>query len=44
MWKNIFRRMLLMPLEREFGNVWVPYYTYHKIMQGLLDVFKFKSL
>ena len=26
-------------LETRFGRVWAPYYTYHKIMQGLLDVF-----
>ncbi|MFI5140061.1 MAG: beta-L-arabinofuranosidase domain-containing protein [Sphingobacteriales bacterium] len=26
-------------LERNYGGVWAPYYTYHKIMQGLLDVF-----
>ncbi|MDG5767229.1 glycoside hydrolase family 127 protein [Balneolales bacterium ANBcel1] len=26
-------------LEAEFGGVWAPYYTYHKIMQGLLDVY-----
>lgn len=25
-------------LEKKFGGVWAPYYTYHKIMQGLLDV------
>jgi uncharacterized protein len=25
-------------LETRFGDVWAPYYTYHKIMQGLLDV------
>jgi DUF1680 family protein len=25
-------------LETKFGGVWAPYYTYHKIMQGLLDV------
>lgn len=25
-------------LETKFGDVWAPYYTYHKIMQGLLDV------
>ncbi len=25
-------------LERKYGDVWAPYYTYHKIMQGLLDV------
>lgn len=28
-------------LEREFGHVWAPYYPYHKIMQGLLDVFNY---
>jgi uncharacterized protein len=27
-------------LEKKFGNVWAPYYTYHKIMQGLLDVYE----
>lgn len=26
-------------LESEFTGVWAPYYTYHKIMQGLLDAF-----
>lgn len=26
-------------LESRFGGVWAPYYTYHKIMQGLLDVY-----
>lgn len=26
-------------LEAEAGGVWAPYYTYHKIMQGLLDVY-----
>lgn len=26
-------------LERQFGDVWAPYYTYNKIMQGLLDVY-----
>lgn len=26
-------------LERNFGGVWAPYYTYHKIMQGLLDAY-----
>lgn len=26
-------------LEAKFGEVWAPYYTYHKIMQGLLDVY-----
>jgi uncharacterized protein len=25
-------------LETRFGGVWAPYYTWHKIMQGLLDV------
>jgi len=25
-------------LETRFGGVWAPYYTYNKIMQGLLDV------
>jgi hypothetical protein len=27
-------------LETRFGGVWAPYYTYHKIMQGMLDVYK----
>ncbi len=26
-------------LEKKYGEVWAPYYTYHKIMQGLLDVY-----
>lgn len=26
-------------LETKYGGVWAPYYTYHKIMQGLLDVY-----
>jgi len=26
-------------LEKRFTGVWAPYYTYHKIMQGLLDVY-----
>jgi len=26
-------------LETKFGGVWAPYYTYHKIMQGLLDAY-----
>ncbi len=26
-------------LERKYSGVWAPYYTYHKIMQGLLDVY-----
>jgi len=26
-------------LETRYGGVWAPYYTYHKIMQGLLDVY-----
>ena len=26
-------------LEKQAGFVWAPYYTYHKIMQGLLDVY-----
>lgn len=26
-------------LEKKFGGVWAPYYTFHKIMQGLLDVY-----
>jgi len=28
-------------LEKQAGFVWAPYYTYHKIMQGLLDVYVF---
>ncbi|MEO6520803.1 MAG: beta-L-arabinofuranosidase domain-containing protein [Mucilaginibacter sp.] len=27
-------------LETRFGGVWAPYYTYHKIMQGLLDAYE----
>lgn len=26
-------------LEKKYGGVWAPYYTYHKIMQGLLDAY-----
>ena len=26
-------------LERNFGGVWAPYYTMHKLMQGLLDAY-----
>ena len=26
-------------LETKYGGVWEPYYTYHKIMQGLLDAY-----
>lgn len=26
-------------LEAQFGGVWAPYYTYNKIMQGLLDAY-----
>ncbi len=26
-------------LETKFGGVWAPYYTYQKIMQGLLDAY-----
>ena len=26
-------------LETRFGGVWAPYFTYHKIMQGLLDAY-----
>jgi len=26
-------------LEKQAGFVWAPYYTYHKIMQGLLDAY-----
>lgn len=26
-------------LEANEGGIWAPYYTYHKIMQGLLDVY-----
>ncbi|ASB48773.1 glycoside hydrolase family 127 protein [Alkalitalea saponilacus] len=28
-------------LESQFGGVWAPYYTYNKIMQGLLDAYIF---
>lgn len=28
-------------LENGQNNVWAPYYTYHKIMQGLFDVYKY---
>ena len=27
-------------LETQFGGVWAPYYTYHKIMQGMLAIYK----
>jgi DUF1680 family protein len=27
-------------LEKKYGGVWAPYYTYHKIMQGLLDAYQ----
>jgi len=27
-------------LETQFSGVWAPYYTYHKIMQGMLDVYQ----
>lgn len=27
-------------LETQFSGVWAPYYTYHKMMQGMLDVYK----
>lgn len=26
-------------LEKKYGGVWAPYYTWHKVMQGLLDVY-----
>lgn len=26
-------------LEKKYGGVWAPYYTFHKLMQGLLDVY-----
>jgi len=26
-------------LEKKYGGVWAPYYTLHKILQGLLDVY-----
>ncbi|MCM5530610.1 beta-L-arabinofuranosidase domain-containing protein [Parasegetibacter sp. NRK P23] len=26
-------------LEKNFGGVWAPYYTYHKLMQGMLDAY-----
>ena len=26
-------------LEEKFGGVWAPYYTFHKLMQGLFDVY-----
>ncbi|MBV5283595.1 MAG: glycoside hydrolase family 127 protein [Paludibacter sp.] len=26
-------------LEKQYTGVWAPYYTYHKVMQGLLDVY-----
>lgn len=26
-------------LERTYGNVWAPYYTLHKILQGLVDAY-----
>ncbi len=26
-------------LEKKYSGVWAPYYTFHKIMQGLLDVY-----
>ena len=26
-------------LEKKYGGVWAPYYTFHKIIQGLLDVY-----
>lgn len=28
-------------LEKQFGGVWAPYYTYHKIMQGMLDAYTY---
>jgi uncharacterized protein len=27
-------------LEKKYSGVWAPYYTYHKIMQGLLDAYQ----
>ena len=27
-------------LETQFSGVWAPYYTYHKMMQGMLDVYQ----
>lgn len=30
-------------LETRFGGVWAPYYTYNKIMQGLLDAYTYAS-
>lgn len=28
-------------LEKQFTGVWAPYYTYHKLMQGLLDAYTY---
>ena len=28
-------------LETQFSGVWAPYYTYHKIIQGMLDVYQY---
>jgi len=30
-------------LEEKFTGVWAPYYTYHKMLQGLLDVFVYTN-
>ena len=30
---------IITALEKKYGGVWAPYYTFHKIMQGLLDVY-----
>lgn len=30
-------------LESRFGGVWAPYYTYNKIMQGLLDAYVYTN-
>lgn len=27
-------------LEEKYGEVWAPYYTYHKILQGMLDAYQ----
>jgi uncharacterized protein len=36
---SVFPEKYFDTLEKQNGGVWVPYYTYHKIMQGLLDVY-----
>lgn len=28
-------------LEEKYGGVWAPYYTYHKILQGMLDAYQY---